>query len=267
MSIQPKKFLHFDSIFGQYSTNPYNCTFKLIPEIKKPMRIYLKSIELPITFCNVRYPYNSVSYTLTQSGITTNYSFTIPEAIYTSISSLLTDVNNAFSISMQSTLQVGESAPIFSITGTNKIVMKITLNSTTFLLNNFGIPVFYFGYLYSSDNSTAIKTLVSGSTYLNTYYFSNPLCLNFDNYLNMTLNIPCESTNVNMLNCHFKISLNANSNVVYFTSENSTFSQNVNITDTNLIISSLNVLITDRYGNNLNGSNYSFTLGIEFNKI
>ena len=159
MSIRKIKFLHFDSIFGQY-TNPYNCTYKLVPELRKPIRISLKSIELPITFCNVRYPYNSISYNLTQSGITTTYSFTITESIYTSISTLLTDINTAFALSMISTLQIGEISPIFYINGTsNKIIMKITLNSTTFVLNNFGIPVFHLGYVYSTDKTTHLKKL------------------------------------------------------------------------------------------------------------
>ena len=266
MSIRKINFLHFDSIFGQY-TNPYNCTYKLVPEIRKPIRISLKSIELPITFCNVRYPYNSISYNLTQSGITTTYSFTITEAIYTSISTLLTDINNAFAISMVNTLQAGEIAPVFSINATNKIMMKITLNSTTFVLNNFGIPVFHLGYVYSTDKTTTFKTVVAGSTYssyLYLYYFSNCLNLNFDNYLNMSLNIPCNTTNQNMIMNHFKIPLNANSNVVYFNSESSSYCQDIIISDPNLIISSLNFLITDRYGNSINGSNYSCTLGIEY---
>lgn len=262
---QPRKILHFDTIYSNSTTNPYNCSFKLTPAIIHPSRIYLKSMELPILFNNLRFPYNSVSYSLTQSGITTTYTFTLPELIYSSITVLLFDLNAAFVTSMQSKLLTNEIAPIFSVYNNNKIVMKTQLNSTIFVLNNVGIPLYYLGYNYNLDSVNNLKTLISGTTYLNTVYFSNCFNLNFDNYINMSLNIPCATTNVNNLMCHFKIGLNCNSNIVYFNSESNSFCQDIIINDSHLVLSQLNVILSDRFGNVIYGSHYSFSLGIEFN--
>ena len=69
-----------------------------------------------------------------------------------------------------------------------------------------------------------------------------------------------------LIACSFKIPLNSSQNVIYFNSENSSFTQDINFNDVNYIINKLDVIITDRYANsiNSNGLDYSFSLGIEF---
>ena len=91
--------------------------------------------------------------------------------------------------------------------------------------------------------------------------------LNFDNYLNMTFtNLPLNTTTNSLIACSFKIPLNSTQNIVYFNSENSSFTQDINFNDINYIINKLDVVLSDRYGNNIasNGLDYSFSLGIEF---
>ena len=79
-------------------------------------------------------------------------------------------------------------------------------------------------------------------------------------------NLPLNTTTNSLIACSFKIPLNSSQNVIYFNSENSSFTQDINFNDVNYIINKLDVIITDRYANsiNSNGLDYSFSLGIEF---
>ena len=49
--------LHFDTLLGTYNNNSvYDCTFTLSNPLRNVKNIYLKSIEMPISFNNIRYP-------------------------------------------------------------------------------------------------------------------------------------------------------------------------------------------------------------------
>ena len=63
----------------------------------------------------------------------------------------------------------------------------------------------------------------------------------------------------------FKIPLNTVSNQVYFYQEESSFAQWVDITDKALTLSSIIVILTDKFGKDLqpNGLDFSFTLALE----
>ena len=94
--------------------------------------------------------------------------------------------------------------------------------------------------------------------------------LNIDNYLTMYItNLSgADSTNVNGRLLSFKIPLNCVNGQVLYYGESSTFIQTISITDPKLILSSMNIMILDRFGYPINGGNahYSFTLGINFDK-
>ena len=99
-----------------------------------------------------------------------------------------------------------------------------------------------------------------------TYTFNNPFSLSNDTYINMTLsNLPAVTSTQNQKPCSFKIPLNTASNCYYFIGENTSFIQPITINNTSFIIDSLNVQITDRFGNNINpnGFDYSFSLKFE----
>ena len=90
--------------------------------------------------------------------------------------------------------------------------------------------------------------------------------LNIDNYINMYItNVSAQSTNANNTLCHFKIPLNASNGVIYYTGDNSSFSQNINV-NSSLLISKLSIIVTDRFGYSLHSNNidYSFSLGFEY---
>ena len=90
--------------------------------------------------------------------------------------------------------------------------------------------------------------------------------LNFDNYISLFIkNIPHNSSSSNQL-ISFKIPLNGSGNIVYFNSENISFSQYITITDQNLVVDKLQIVVYDRFGNQLtnNGFDYSLTVGFSF---
>ena len=77
-----------------------------------------------------------------------------------------------------------------------------------------------------------------------------------------------DSTNVNGRLLSFKIILPLTNGNILFLGESNTFIQTISITDPNFILSSLNIMILDRFGFPINGGNahYSFTLGINYDK-
>ena len=91
--------------------------------------------------------------------------------------------------------------------------------------------------------------------------------LNVDNYINIYIpNFNSYNANQNGSWSTFKLPLNSINNQVYFYQEGQSFEQSIDISDDNLVLSSLTVYILDRFGNNLNpnGLDYSFTLAINY---
>lgn len=249
-----KFLLHFDTANSNYdaSTNdPMNTNFTITNPKRQIRSISLKSLELPISFTNIR------SGSMSQFGIVisgTTYSITLNNKVYTSVSALLTDINNAFSgltlpnSGVLTLSNVGNfllctlacSAPtIFSIVSTQMSYYVLGLKNT--------------GTLITSGNNTSILG-------------NNNILLNVDNYIIMYFpSIPTSTmTSTNGSLCHFKIPLNATNGVVFYEGDNATFKQSVEITDSNYIFLNLKVQFFDRFGNSLiNGLDYSFTLEID----
>ena len=76
-------------------------------------------------------------------------------------------------------------------------------------------------------------------------------------------------TNANGRLLTFKIVLPVTNGQILYLGENSNFTQTISITDPFYVLSSLNIMILDRFGFPINGgltSNYSFTLGITYDK-
>ena len=175
---QKKQFLHFDTINSTYKTDSYNTSFKLSTVLQRVSRVYLKSIELPIGFSNVRGSYSTISYNIIQN-VTFTKTFKLPEKTYNSIALFLFDLNAAFLSSIRPYLSINESSPVFSVNplNTNKIIMTQTLIGTQMTLNAGFLPSYFLGY--NNDISTKSGNIA-------TTYFSNVYNLNFDNYLNMS---------------------------------------------------------------------------------
>jgi hypothetical protein len=248
------QFLHYDSVNANYiidinntsssNSNPYKASFPMNQTFRNIKRVYLTSVELPIAFFNIRtnstdtlkFIYNGTSYTLI-----------LAEKNYSNIATLINDLNVKLAIINSNISLV--------LSSSNRMTFSFTA-VTSFSLIDTNLSKFVLGF-------RGLKDTLIGTTYNASYSNYN---LNPDNYINMyipTLNGFNAST-TNQLST-FKIPLNSSNNQVYFYQEGQSFKQWVDITDKSLTLNYLNVIITDKYGNNINpnGLDYSFTLCLE----
>ena len=263
---QNRKIIHYDTFNSvKINSNPFQCTFIMKEKLLNVSRVYLKSIEIPLAFYNVRLPYSFIRMQITVNGITNNVILTLPSKSYIDINLFLIDLNLLLLNNI--VLLANEIVPQFSISTTeiNKLVIKTTLITSSIQFYNEGILFYYLGNINPLVPTT--KILISGSTYLYTYNLIYCYNLNFDNYFSFVIsNLPLQSTtNNNNLPCTFKIILNSMSNTVNFTGESNNFIQDI-ILPNNTNLNELNITIYDKYNNIVNNNNFdfSFSLGYEF---
>lgn len=251
------QFLHFDSINAEYIqdfnnvsqvSNSYNAKYSMTSVFKNVTRIYLTSLEMPVGFCNVR---KGSTDTLSFVYNGSLYNFVLPEKNYSSIGSLLQDLNNAM-LTYSSVFQL-----TFNAVGL-RVSAVFNTAPTSFSFVDTNLSQYILGFRNKYD------TLV-GNTYLASYSNYN---LNGDNYIHLYMpNIP--SINASMsgnAKSTFKVPFQSVSNNVYFYQQESSFEQYVEVTKTNFTLSDLTVIIYDRYGNVINprGYDFSFTLRLEY---
>ena len=215
------EFYHFDTtnqwnpsfqqIFNNSNSSPFNLTLTLPNQINKVKRIYLKSIEMPIGFTNIRSDNNSNTLTIT-INTTLICKITLTSGNYT-ITSLITAINNALTSSSVFTGANASYLPVFSVSGQivsisvpGQIYANIILNSTTLSNVVLGFP---YNYQIPLTNS-----ITAPSNYNIAY----------DNYLVMHLpNINARSTAANSQLISFKIPYNGQANSIFFNVENQSY--------------------------------------------
>ena len=256
-----KQLLHLDSIDGIQNYDPilksyhcYNTNILINKPISNIKEISLKSIEMPLFFNNIRTANNSniFSFECTIYGNYTKISCEIPESNYISISSLLDALNISITTQLEIYLDVSvvlTSIDNYYITLTHNLsYLKLTKNILT---NNI------LGFKSDTYNTQTITT-------------TNFYCLNIDNYINLYItNLNSGSdTNANGRLLTFKIILPQVNGNILFLGESNTFIQTISITDPYFVLHSVNIIILDRWGFPINGTNahYSFTLGINYEK-
>ena len=250
------EFINLDTNYST-TTDSFNANFNLSNPLRKVEKIYLKSVELPIGFTNVRTNFNSfvisISTTPTSNAFV-NTTITLPNKNYTDINSLLTDINERFfSRAINISFQLDSNNNLVKI-GKIGLINKYYF-TTSNLLN----------IILGFTNSTTLSTVIApiSSEIITAIRQPN---LNFDNYISLFIkNIPHNSSSSNQL-ISFKIPLNGSGNIVYFNSENISFSQYITITDPKMVVDKLSIVVYDRFGNQLtnNGFDYSLTVGFSF---
>ena len=252
-----KQLLHLDSVDGVQNYDPilkayhtYNTNIKINKPISNIKEISLKSVEFPLFFNNIRSANlsNLFSFNFNSSpfnNIPINVTIT-----YITISSLITALNTAISTAISS---YAGFTFVLSVVNTNYI--RITTNATQIILNKCLLINNILGFNTGTYTGSTITT--------NNFY-----CMNIDNYINLYItNLNSGSdTNANGRLLTFKIVLPSTNGQILFLGENSNFTQTISITDSFYVLSSLNIMILDRFGFPINGgnSNYSFTLGITY---
>jgi hypothetical protein len=83
--------LHFDTIDSSYIKNCYNTTFRLFNPLRNIKNIYLKSLEMPVVFDNIRS--DNTSNIITFKVNTTVFNITLETKAYNNINTLLADIN------------------------------------------------------------------------------------------------------------------------------------------------------------------------------
>ena len=246
--------IHLDSAYSVYSqptNDPFDAKYYLSTPISNASRIYLRSIEMPCNFANIR-----SSGTLNKIMITTNlnntYTVSIAQSNYLTIDSLISALNNAFVGVIPSTVVT------FAYSGTRVSVSAVSSTITSFSLVDTTLSKYVLGF-----RNNVYSGLVANATV--------DFLLNVDNYVVMYLrNVPCDNTSNNgRINCSFKIPMNAVSGMILFNAEGSTLTQFIRVMDSNNYLSYLHVQIYDRFDELIlvNNADYSFTLGIQYKNI
>ena len=115
-----------------------------------------------------------------------------------------------------------------------------------------------------------ILSFATGIYYSSIITTTNFYCLNIDHYINLYItNLKSGSdSNANGRLLTSKIPLNAVNGQILYLGESNYFSKTISITDPYYVLNSLNIIILDRFGFPINGTNayFSFTLGITYDK-
>jgi hypothetical protein len=260
-----KQFLHFDSINSTYITNvnntskntnnAFHCRFAMNQTFRNVKNIHLTSVEMPIGFSNVRTgSTDTLKFTLNN----TVYKCVLPEKNYSTIASLVSDLNFAC-LGVVPNVNI-----VFSLTASLTTPQRLVITfSGTSQTNSFNIiDTNLSKYILGFRNG--IDSLV-GSVYAASYSNYN---LNADNYILLyipTLNGMNSAMGGGVISS-FKLPFNTIFGNIYYYQENTSFKQSISTTSSNLTVSDLTVIIYDKYGNNINpnGFNYSFSLTFDY---
>ena len=251
------KIMHYDTIQSNKTmNNSFSTNFLLSENLKNVNKIGLRSCELS-PLINFRGPYSTFYYSIMDASLTTtNYSFIMPDKAYTSINTILYDLNLAIVTNIQPKLLLNEVAPIFSLSSdSSKLMITYSYVTSQLSFSNNGLILYYLGRSFFSIpviTGTIVKTSIS--------IFQYCYNLNFDTYVNMNItNISSTSKNNNSSPCHFKLLLKGNSLGYSFIDE-AYLHQTIDLSN-QTSLSNISISITDRYGCNLFSiHDFSFTL-------
>ena len=267
-NLQLINFDTINSIYTSINSTSFNCKFQMMYPLPNVKKIFLKSVELPIGFCNIRSAGGSSLNTFSINLNSVNYSIVLADTNYTSIVQLCTDITTAFNGGFTSgSHSILASGLTLTLTQSNSYISASitgTTNITNFSINQTQLSQYILGFV-KGQSSTTIN---NSGAYSNTIISQNWYNLSIDNYISFYLaNIPATSTsNNNSSYCSFKIlTTTTNGNILFF-EDNSTFRQSVLLSQYSQPITEIHIKIYDRFGNLLinNGFDWSFTLAFEF---
>ena len=258
------QIINFDTIYSTYKYNgsSFNTRFSLLAPLTNVKNIYLKSLEMPVGFCNVRSGGTLNTFSILFNG--TTYSIVLPDTNYTSITQLCSDINNAFNSGGAGTIL--PSGAILTLTVINKNI-DCNVQSSSSIISLSIVPTQLSQYILGFKSSDS-GIVVHGSKYTTDIIGSNWYNLNVDNYISLFLsNIQATTTsNNNGSYCSFKVLLTTTNGNILYDCENQTFSQCISLSENPSPIAFIDCVIYDRFGNSLNnnGYDYSLSLGFEF---
>ena len=245
----------YDNVIGPIDLNYYhsfNCYFAFTA-LKNVKKITLKSVEMPITLPTVRTQNNSLKISFTFSyGSYNNISISAslsPKA-YTTVASLLTDINTQITSALAS--YVGVSIVLSSVSSYLGNICSIAYNCTSFTLDNTPLSNYILGFTnrYTSTNSP-----LQGTAAMSLYNIDSVIYITFPNIPN---------NNINSKFNGFKLPItNITNNILYY--NDSTEHQSIILSNSSFTLDKLNILVLDRLGCQLTGyHNFTMSLIIEY---
>lgn len=234
--------LHFDTIDSTYYNNKncYNTVFRLFNPLRNIKNIYLKSLEMPIAFDNIRDDNTSNVIDIKMNNLTINRILSTKN--YTNINTLLSDIN---------VVLAGTNITFTIVDGIVSInfphIANIKIGNNVLMNYVLGFP---------KDTEYLSTNKVTATNNYN---------LNYDNYLSLYLDIPSSNNASSNKKISFKIPLNALENMVFYLGDNSTFSQSIKMSDPNYVLAQFQITVYDRFGYTISQClDYTFTLGIDY---
>ena len=243
------KFIHLES--NRSILNDNNCLdsrFMLNEPMQRIKKITLKSLELPVSFPNIRENSTNI-FTFIFNSI--SYSIVLLEKNYTSINELLDNMNARLQTFTGSTL-------VFLLNTSNQVYIKFTgtLPISFSIIDN-NLSRFVLGFRSGLDR---IDNNVDGSRFYTAINRSNINCDNFITIMISNLNYTNGHTNQST----FKVPFNAQMNQIFYYNELMNYTQFVSNIDIRQVMMFLNVKILDRFGVQLKSTiDYSMSLLIE----
>ena len=213
-------------------------------------RMFLKNVQLPLAINNIRSTSNLNTFSVysgkdASGNLLNNLTIILPDGYYSTITSLINEINNLF---------------VSNYPSYNIVLSQNTSNSNYLQINSTS-----FSSVYVVDTnlskmlgfSSSLNTISTNVTYANIIYR-----LSIDDYINIYIG----NTSTNCINttkglCTFKVPLNSNSGVVfYFETSNSIFA-----TCDFSTLSYLDIYVFDKLNYSLNsmGVDFSMTLQID----
>ena len=232
--------LYVETVY-KTNNNPFQCTIVLGQPIRRLKNFSLKCAEIPISFYNIRAPYNTL--TLNVASVITTY--TVPPGNYTS-GTLLSSLNGLV------TSGVGQFA-------TNPATNRVTFTSAVGSLVIIPVTQRSLAYFLGFTNAQSVTGIGNLVTATNSYM------VNFDTYVNVFIENLRASSMQPMVPVTFKVPITVANGAIEYYFENTRFSQCIETYDPNFRIDRLNIIVYDRYGNIIdnNGVDWSFTLEME----
>ena len=294
-----QKLLHFDAIDGVENydrvfsnrqngsgqnvtgSQSYNTRLGIATQINNLKCISLKRVEIPFLAQNVRST-NASNYikfygSTYGAGVEFGGEIMLQDRNYTSITTLLADLNTAFAAKISTFTGVSGLSITFYVNpqDTSKIVIKsnVLQSGGGFNIGNlkFEGSILTRNILGMAFQSHANPDFMMGNADTYSYmYLTNCYNLQPDNYFNLNFtNIETSPTNANGSPTTFKIPMSGSFGEVIYYSESDGSEQKAFIDRPNTSLTYLNMVITDRWGFPVYGfgSQISFTLNIEYDDI
>ena len=243
------KFIHLES--NRSVINDGNCfdaRFNLNQPIERMKKITIKSLEIPISFPNIRE--NSTNIFQFSFDLKL-YSIVLPERNYASMSELLDTINSGLQPFNNTTI-------VFLLNTSNNVYIKITGKlPAVFSIVDSNLSRFILGFRSGLDliDNSIIGTRI--------YTAVNRYNLNCDNFITILI-CNLSYTNGHTNQSTFKIPFNAQINQVFYYNELNSYNQFVSSIDIRQVLMFLDVKIFDRFGVQLKSTiDYSMTLLVE----